>query len=1674
MNKIFEKVIAMMLVIILTGANLIFLGEYATVYALSDDEINKQKTSTNNKNIEFNSYFDDGTHIKAFNMDSNEAKIYLNIKVKNAGYLKNGTIEFINANFELKDEISNEKIQSIENNKIILNKLDNGSDITIEVPIKILKKEEIENDFFNKETITKLTGTYINENGKETSIEKEVINKLSWIGKAEAELKSEITKYIPFSNNQDTGLMLQAKVISNIKDSSLPIKNTKLQILVPTINNVKPTSVVVISTKTEATNGKSDGIEFSNNNYSYDVENGIITINTKNNDEKISWKKNTADEYLITFLFEGEEIYNYIKKNGIDTKVEINSEINVFNNSEFTVKASNILNIKYTSENEKIGNIIDYDLISQDINKGQIYANYDAKEKYEVEYNTKYIITINSAKLTKDINLIQDYDQFVTKDGAIGSTTINENNYTYNKKVQVSQDIFNKILGEDGNIIVENEKGIELGKINKDTNLEDGLYTLDISEKNNNKLKIITTQPISEGQLEINIIKALKTDIGYSKQQMNSFNKIKLQMIGDINSEKINIEKTINLKEPINKAEISIEPKNLSTIVKNENVEIRVVLDTSIDNYALYKNPTLEIEMPKDITKVDLKSIDLLLDEELKIKSSEVINKNDKQVIRITIEGMQTKYNRSQTETTISKGANIVIKADITLDKFTTNKTEEVTLNYKNENSDVYENNIQTMSTETIGQVSTEVKLVAPSGVTTTNSISEYDDKGSSIIAISDEKQEATIPVHSNSRQMKIGGIIINNYSNDISNIVILGRFMVKDNINVETGENLGSNFNIPLSEKISIVGTDNATIYYSDNANATKDLALESNGWTNNPNNLSNMKSYMIVLNNNMKASDKIEFYYKATVPENLEYGNSTYEMYKVFYTNNSEEAVINETKVSPIIGLTTGQGPEIKLSMTSNVKQEDGKNIIRQGSMVRIWATLENTGKLDAKDVKLTIVKPEELELLQYDDSYLGYNQLENNEIEVGTIKAGESTTVSFEIQLNKDFAINKDDLEGNVEMKVSASNMAYTVSSDKLTLTYKVGLLTIKNIPNVRENYLYTAGNNIEYDITIVNNTEALTDFTLTIPLPGDLQNIEAYWLNGKDNQDKEGIQIASDKIIATKSLLESGNNKFVVKFKLGINTETRFSTQVYAEGSYNIEGTLEKTGICYSNERFINKGEPELTGKQLELENAYIKEGKEFSYKFEIKTAGSGTQNNFIFEDIIPEGLEYVRSNIDVIYPGPEDDESIDISYKDNIIKGTIDRLQPNATINIEIVVKGHLESKSEDEKEITNTATVSTNQIEKFELNPVTVYIEYDETQHGNPEEPDNPEEPTGDNKKITGIAWIDSNKNGRRDSEEKTLSGIQVMLLNKSNNEVVKNSETGKEQIVTTGNDGRYTFNNVEKGEYIVVFIYDASMYNITAYRSGNVEESVNSDAISMKITLNGEQKEVGLTDIIKVSDSNIRNIDIGLYIAEKFDLRLDKYINKITLTTPTIGTQSTNYNNSKLQKVEVLEKNINQSSIVVEYKLVIKNEGKIAGYAKKIVDYLPKNMKFNTELNPDWYISDTTGNVYNATLANTKLEPGESKELSLILSVQITEDNIGKTITNTAEILESYNEKGIPDMDSTAGNKKETEDDMSQAEVVLSIVTGNIIIIYIIVVLVIISILGVGIYEIRKRVLKK
>lgn len=204
------------------------------------------------------------------------------------------------------------------------------------------------------------------------------------------------------------------------------------------------------------------------------------------------------------------------------------------------------------------------------------------------------------------------------------------------------------------------------------------------------------------------------------------------------------------------------------------------------------------------------------------------------------------------------------------------------------------------------------------------------------------------------------------------------------------------------------------------------------------------------------------------------------------------------------------------------------------------------------------------------------------------------------------------------------------------------------------------------------------------------------------------------------------------------------------------------------------------------------------------------------------------------------------------------------------------------------------------------------------------------------------------------------------------------------------------------------------------------------------------------------------------------FDLALRKWVTQAIVIengkeTVTQTGHKAEDDPEQVVKVELNRKKLSSLTVKFKYSIRVTNEGDIAGYAKEITDYIPKGLKFDAKDNPDW--KDEGNNVISTRkLENTLLQPGESAEVTVLLTWINGKDNLGLK-TNTAEISEDYNDRGVPDRDSTPDNKKPGEDDIDDAPVLLSISTGGTKIYLGLGIVVLITIAG-GIILIRKFVL--
>lgn len=663
----------------------------------------------------------------------------------------------------------------------------------------------------------------------------------------------------------------------------------------------------------------------------------------------------------------------------------------------------------------------------------------------------------------------------------------------------------------------------------------------------------------------------------------------------------------------------------------------------------------------------------------------------------------------------------------------------------------------------------------------------------------------------------------------------------------------------------------------------------------------------------------------------------------------------------------------------------------------------------------------------------------------IEIGELKAGETREVNYQVSA-KEIAEETADLTGEIKVNVNGEEKLII---NNITNKIEQGKLKLNLLYADPENEQRYSKELFRMELTIKNiSNEDLTDINVELPVSD-----KADFLVKHTTVDEElGCEFIEYKDNIAKfriPKLEAGKD---TKILVALPTNSIPAQEKEVDILEYFTATNDNTTYTSNEiERKILQGEAQIVAKQTtNIEGNIVKDKDNIKFIIEMENKGVVPANVYV-TDIIQLGLN--TNNVKIIHNENETEETIDNIFSKSIA------MEPND--KVKIIIDTTLESKKVDGNKITNKVSFISPGL-TIEADTIEFIIEGKESTN-----PGSNTEDKTDTNSIKGLAFLDSNKNGNKESNEPILPNIEVMLLDETDHTVAQD-KNGRDLETTTNQNGEYEFNNLKNGKYSVIFIYDVKKYAVTQYQKDGISENQNSDVINTKIKIDGKEVQCAKTKELEIKDNNLTNIDAGFIEIEKFDLKLSKYVSKITIQNNK-ETRTITYDKSQLAKAEIAASRIKGTIVTIEYEIEISNEGDVPGYAREIVDYLPNDLKFDKNQNSNWTQGEK-GNVYTTELANQEILPGETKSVKLILTKTMTQENTG-TIINKAEISKHYNEYMLNDINSTPANRNEKENDMGRADVIISINTGNVVL-YISVIMSAIVAIGVGTYFIKKKVI--
>lgn len=918
---------------------------------------------------------------------------------------------------------SNSEVSLTEENDISISNVISNTKFRIVIKYKQGEKIKI-SDLYKKLNLT-LEGTFVNTDLEESQETESETLKLGWTYSKEIEVTSEYNKISPFTVGKTVGTIVQNEISVKrevTEDNYLPVKETNIQIQVPTLNGKYPTEISVNANRLMATRGETFGaVTFTNDNWKYNEKKHTIEIKVENEENGTAVNSYGEDNFVVAYRYE-----DYIEGENIELDKDVTVKVEEYSGKENKVQEKRI----EEKQNKEIdaGELITYTVGTTDeaVSKGKINANYYSETAYETEIKTIVSLNILTSDMLEAIKVRGTKEEYIDKTGesydASGDVKYKGVNFNYSE--------IKDILKADGTIDLLDKEGNIIYTLDRYNTKSDESTKIELSEYTDN-LQVRINKVKSNGTINIEFVKVIGKS-NYKAVEFNDFKSIKstvetsvkyVKQEGTFTLKTMDVEKEFT--ESFTSAKLYMNKEYLSTVEVNKNVQLKIELNNNKETSDLYKNPYFEIVFPKYVKAVEIQDINLMDEKGLQIKDFHTVEENGTIKVKVELEGTQTEF----VGVNLTNGTNIVINANITVDDYTPKKQDQVKLYYYNEAVTNYV--MQTKWSVNKNMPSDIIKVTngfdlavfeyqAPTGLVPVNEIKNYDGKANNVKSVKQGTVEKQIEIKQETQISQMKLTALNNTGNDCTDVVLLGRIPFKGNKDVVTGSDLGTTVTTTLKDKITADGSNTAmaTIYYSSNPEADKNLSDENNGWTQEITDISEIKSYLIVVDGTLEAGKVLNYSYDFEIPSELPYESAIYGSFGVYYNNNSDVAVVYESSIADKVGLVTEKGPKLEANLSVDIG--DGNDVLETRRLT-YTVTVSNTGSVDAENVVATVEAPENGTFVVKGDAeyassmgdygfmpYLEENVSESGKVQMNlqfaTIKAGESKDVTFYIKSNE----------------------------------------------------------------------------------------------------------------------------------------------------------------------------------------------------------------------------------------------------------------------------------------------------------------------------------------------------------------------------------------------------------------------------------------------------------------------------------------------------------------------------------------------------------------------------------------------------------------------------------------------------------------------------------------------
>jgi len=856
--------------------------------------------------------------------------LYITLNVLNQGTLQNGVITINGQNIYLQTAIVADSI--VTNNVITpqagsatvaipLNTVNAGTQKLISALIKPNLKNNINNYSSAVNTVT-LAGNYVSADGQTvTPVSKTVQFTVDWNGSVVAKLNAYATAggvASPYGNpntityninsvkTTDTSATFNFGIAVHETAKQLLLKENYTEMTLPALNGYLPTSVTVSNTNLtssyDAATGiftiKQDAVTDSNGNitasvpvdgyYSIAVTYPIEAYTIQNGQNVLM--DIPVSTYYLGYNNPNTEFSNPIKSNVAKQDIYVN----------YINMASGNIPISFSIYTGKYVYQLNPYFNAYVVSKQNPYIVYGGGVPSKADlYNVQWSASVGidgADSITMQENPNTPSDQFINADSSVSDMSP----YMDNVGIYFSNPA--NMLGADGYIdVYDSDTGVLLHRF---TSADWAKYTAASPYMYNQAvghIKVVTSRANANTTLNVYNVKEINDAAitnAYTEEDFGNINYINSALAGSavINgtgTNTSNISARAVYLAPQSVAIISsVAPNYVTTQSMAQPVSIQI--QTLADNItqAQWKDGTFVLELPPEILEANISSV-TVNNSGVAIDGYEVYKEGGQLFIKV------------QTSNSEEAVYTITVNADLTVDPRSPTTTNNIKLYADNPNNEIYlstaraadkyDINGNENAAEYVAYSQYLINIYAPSGLTTSQTISNYNDAGD----ISVSPQIAEIDKSDASRTANINVEIKNNYSNTITNIKIVGKIPFAGNDSQLVVQDLGSTFTTVLTGPIvlppELAGI--AKVYYSTNETVTEDLTDPANGWTATPADWSKVKTYLIDLGSYTLSQNQNEvFTYTVSVPAGVAYNQVSYSTHAVYFDLNTSGGLLSD----------------------------------------------------------------------------------------------------------------------------------------------------------------------------------------------------------------------------------------------------------------------------------------------------------------------------------------------------------------------------------------------------------------------------------------------------------------------------------------------------------------------------------------------------------------------------------------------------------------------------------------------------------------------------------------------------------------------------------------------------------------------------------------------------------